>query len=87
MIKVVLAALFVSGGVYAEVFSQSSNGLFGLAEENAASLLNLTTNDCAKRPESKCYGVVVNADEDDDSSSELEVEVATGWVNRAEPIE
>ena len=39
ILKVVLSALLVSGSVYAKMTSFGYNGLSGLADENAASLM------------------------------------------------
>ena len=80
ILKVVLSALLVSGSVYAKMTSFGYNGLSGLANENAASLMNLTTKECARLYGGKCYGVVVDTDE----SNPPEIEYADNWTNRTQ---
>lgn len=80
ILKVVLSALLVSGSVYAKMTSFGYNGLSGLANENAASLMNLTTKECARLDGGKCYGVVVDTDE----SNPPEIEYADNWTNRTQ---
>lgn len=81
--KVVLSALLVCGSVFAEVTSIGFNGLSGLADENAASLMKLTDKECMRWEGGFCYGLVV----DEDDSNPVEVEIAENWVNRTEVVE
>ena len=83
MIKVTMLALLVSGSVYAEISSLGFNELSGLANENVASLMNLTDKDCMRREGGTCYGLVV----DEEEGNDIEVEVAENWVNRVEIID
>jgi len=83
MIKIVLSALLISGSVYAEMSSLDFNELVGLANENAVSLMNLTTKECMRKDGGTCYGLII----DNGSSSSIEVEIAHDWVNRVEIID
>lgn len=80
MLKIASLAMLISGSVYAEFSSSDFSGLSGLANENAASLMNLTTKECARLDGGKCYGVVVDTDE----SNPPEIEYADNWINRTQ---
>lgn len=83
ILKVVLSALLVSGSVYAKMTSFGYNGLSGLADENAASLMTLVTPDCMERKGSICYRAVI----DTDDSNPPEAEIIEDWANRTEIVE
>lgn len=80
MLKIASLAMLISGSVYAKISSSDFSGLSGLANENAASLMNLTTKECERLKGSKCYGVVV----DTDDSNPPEIEYAEDWTNRTQ---
>ncbi|MCD7923775.1 MAG: NVEALA domain-containing protein [Bacteroides sp.] len=77
--KLLVVALVTGGGIYSLYSSHAQSELSELALANVDALAQLSTNDCAKRQNSVCYGIVVTPEGGT-------LEGAKGWVNRGEEM-
>ena len=77
--KLLVVALVTGGGIYSLYSSHAQSERSELALANVDALAQLSSNDCAKRQDAKCYGLVI--------TRSPSIEVANNWVNRAEEVQ
>lgn len=90
--KLLVVALVTGGGIYGLYSSNAQNELSELALANVDALATLTSNDCAKRDNATCYGLVYTAPPPSGSGGpagppSIDIERAPNQVNRAEAID
>ena len=81
ILSIALLTTLMCSSIYGKFISQSPDGLSGLAEDNAISLLALDPKVCMKKDGAICYQYIATPD------GPPEAEYAKGWVNRYEVIE